>query len=64
MDTADRCDCAECGAQAFVRADFAIGSLFFCGHHWREVADAATRAALFVMDEQTATDETSLLPVA
>ena len=63
MDTADRCDRAECGAQALVRADFASGPLFFCGHHWREVADAATRAALFVMDEQTAPDETSLLPV-
>ncbi len=50
MDTADRCDRAECGAQALVRADFAPGPLFFCGHHWRVVADAATGAALFVMD--------------
>jgi len=64
MDTVDRCDHAECGAQALVRADFASGPLFFCGHHWREVADVATRAALFVMDEQTAAAETSLLAVA
>jgi len=64
MDTVDRCDRAECGAQALVRADFAPGPLFFCGHHWREVADLATQAALFVMDAQTAANETSLLPVA
>ena len=64
MDTVDRCDRAECGAQALVRAQFAAGPLFFCGHHWREVAEAATPAALFVMDEQTAPDRTSLLPVA
>ena len=64
MDAVDRCDRAECGAQALVRADFTTGSLLFCGHHWREVADAASQAALFVMDEQTAADETSLLPVA
>jgi len=64
MDTVDRCDHAECGAQALVRADFVSGPLFFCGHHWREVADVATQAALFVKDEQTAAAETSLLAVA
>jgi hypothetical protein len=65
MDTVDRCDRAECGAQALVRADFLTGSLFFCGHHWREVAYAAGQAALFVLDEQTApSSESSMLPVA
>ena len=64
MDTVDRCDRAECGAQALVRADFVTGSLFFCGHHWREVQYAASHAALFVLDEQTAPSESSMLPVA
>ena len=64
MDAGDRCDRAECGAQALVRAQFAAGPLFFCGHHWREVAEAATRAALFVVDEQTVPAESSMLPVA
>jgi hypothetical protein len=64
MDTVDRCDRAECGAQALVRADFAPGPLFFCGHHWREVADVATQAALFVMDEQAAPTESHLLAVS
>ena len=64
MDAGDRCDRAECGAEALVRAQFSAGPLFFCGHHWREVADAATRAALFVADERTARAERSMLPVA
>jgi hypothetical protein len=64
MDAGDRCDRAECGAQALVRAQFAAGPLFFCGHHWREVAEAATRAALTVVDEQEAPAESSMLPVA
>lgn len=53
MDSSDRCDRAECGAEALVRAEFATGPLFFCGHHWREVADTATQAALSVVDERT-----------
>ena len=51
MDTGDRCDRAECGAQALVRAEFTTGPLFFCGHHWREVAYRARLEAVFV-DEQ------------
>ena len=64
MDALDRCDRAECGAQALVEAHFASGSLFFCGHHWRELAEAAIEAALFVVDERTAPDESRLLPVS
>jgi hypothetical protein len=64
MDPGDRCDRAECGAQALVRADFATGPLFFCGHHWREVAESATQAALFVVDEQETLADSSMLPVA
>ena len=62
MNAGDRCDHAECGAEALVRAQFAVGPLFFCGHHWREVADTATQAALHVVDERSA--ETSLVPAA
>ncbi len=64
MDTIERCDRGGCGAQALVRAQFAAGPLFFCGHHWREVAYAAGQAALYVLDEQTASPESSKLPVA
>jgi len=64
MDTDDRCDYAECGAQALVRAQFTAGPLFFCGHHWRKVAYAAGQAALHVIDEQTTSAESSMLPVA
>ena len=53
MSIIDRCDHAECGAQGLVQAQFATGPLFFCGHHWREVAKTATQAALFVVDERT-----------
>jgi hypothetical protein len=64
MSFVDRCDRAECGAQALVQAQFATGPLFFCGHHWREVADAAARAALFVVDEQVTPAVRTMLPVA
>jgi hypothetical protein len=64
MSFVDRCDRAECGAQALVRAQFATGPLFFCGHHWREVAGAAAQAALFVVDEQTIPAVSTMLPVA
>jgi hypothetical protein len=60
MDTAERCDRAECGAQALVRAEFTTGPLFFCGHHWRKVAPSAHQVALFVVDEQEASAESSL----
>lgn len=63
MSFVDRCDRAECGAQALVRAEFATGPLFFCGHHWREVANTAAQAALFVVDEQTAPARSNMLPV-
>jgi hypothetical protein len=45
-------------------AQFASGPLFFCGHHWRKLADAATPVALFVVDERTDPAESSMLPVA
>ena len=44
----DRCD--RCGAQAFVRALFAVGELTFCGHHGRAFLPALERQALYVCD--------------
>jgi hypothetical protein len=64
MCSLDRCDFAACDAQALVRAEFITGPLFFCGHHWREVADAAAPAALYVIDEQDNPADSNLLQVA
>lgn len=46
LTAADRCDCRDCGAQAFVRAwiNTEKSCLLYCGHHWRENA-AAFKAA-------------------
>lgn len=38
LDTADRCD--RCGAQAKSRVHLVAGDLLFCGHHFRQHADA------------------------
>lgn len=38
LDVTDRCD--RCGAQAQSRVTLRTGSLFFCGHHFRQHADA------------------------
>ena len=64
MDAVDLCDRAGCGAPALVRAEFAAGPLFFCGHHWREVAYTAAQAALFVVDERTAPARSNMLDAA
>ena len=49
LTIADRCD--RCGAQAFIRAQFAAGELTFCGHHGRELLVPLQQGALFVQDE-------------
>jgi hypothetical protein len=64
MDPVDVCDRAGCGARALVRAEFVTGSLFFCGHHWREVENTVARTALFVVDEQTAPTMSNMPRVA
>ena len=48
----DRCD--RCGAQARVRASFAAGDLYFCGHHAQkfEVAEKCIELELFDANER------------
>ena len=48
LSTADRCD--RCVAQAFYRAVFANGDLFFCAHHGREYSTRLAEVALEVQD--------------
>ena len=46
----DRCD--RCGAQAYVRVEFAAGGeLLFCAHHAREHADKLQQVAAAIQDE-------------
>jgi len=37
----DRCDSADCNAQAYVKALGVSGELLFCGHHYEEVVNNA-----------------------
>lgn len=46
----DRCD--RCGAQARVRATFANGELYFCGHHARDTGNKLVLAASHVYDPE------------
>lgn len=34
MNALDRCD--SCNAQARAVAEFQVGELLFCGHHWKK----------------------------
>ncbi|HKA68847.1 MAG TPA: hypothetical protein VKG85_06965 [Actinomycetes bacterium] len=52
----DRCD--RCGAQAYIRAVFAGGDLYFCAHHWRTYADAVRESATEIHDETERLGET------
>jgi hypothetical protein len=46
----DRCD--RCGAQAYVRVEFAAGGeLLFCAHHAREHAEKLQQVAAAIQDE-------------
>lgn len=40
LTTADRCD-ANCSAQAFVKVVGVNGELFFCSHHYNNIANNA-----------------------
>lgn len=42
LETVDRCD--RCGAQAKSRVRLQNGELLFCGHHFREHAEALANA--------------------
>lgn len=48
LDARHRCD--ACGAQAYVRADFASGPLYFCAHHAKKHS-AGLAKAITVRDE-------------
>lgn len=37
----DRCDSANCGAQAYVKATGVTGELCFCGHHYELIVNNA-----------------------
>jgi len=52
LSALDRCD--RCGVQARVRASFANGDLYFCGHHAKqfEVANKALGIELFDAGEK------------
>jgi hypothetical protein len=46
----DRCD--RCGAQAYVRVEFAAGGeLLFCAHHAREHSEKLQQVAAAIQDE-------------
>jgi len=42
LEVVDRCD--RCGAQAKARVRLHAGELLFCGHHYREHAEALAHA--------------------
>lgn len=46
----DRCDARRCGAEAFVYAEFEVGSLAYCGHHGTEYLPELRRTARAVVD--------------
>lgn len=48
--TPDRCDAKDCGAQAFVYAEYRTGSLSFCGHHAAQHMTRLTETAVTVID--------------
>jgi hypothetical protein len=41
LSAIDRCDSAECGAQAYVKVTGVTGDLFFCSHHYNRIVDNA-----------------------
>lgn len=49
---ADRCDAKGCGAQAFVYATYASGSLAYCGHHGTEYLPRLYETAVTVIDQR------------
>lgn len=48
--SSDRCDARDCGAAAYVYAEYRVGSLAFCGHHGTEYYAALCRTAVRVID--------------
>lgn len=54
----DRCDAADCGAQAYIKATGVTGELFFCGHHYEDILtypsgyDKMMKFAFSILDER------------
>lgn len=48
----DRCDTANCGSQAYVRAILSSGDLLFCNHHYNKVEATIESVAQEVLDER------------
>lgn len=40
LTATDRCDSADCSAQAYVLVEGVTGQLMFCSHHYNKVVDA------------------------
>lgn len=49
MTLADRCD--SCNAQAFVRASFMNGDLYFCQHHYTKFYNKINSQAIWVHEQ-------------
>lgn len=58
LTTADRCDSADCGAQAYIKVIGVTGELTFCAHHYNKIVDNAVgydkimKFAYNIIDEQ------------
>lgn len=50
ITTEHRCD--KCGAQAMIRATLVSGTLYFCGHHGREVSQKLVLSSIHVYDPE------------
>jgi hypothetical protein len=70
LTAADRCDFANCGAQAYVHVVGVTGDLMFCGHHYNNIVNNAVgydkmmKFAYSIVDEQEKLVENRLLEVA
>lgn len=58
LTVTDRCDAANCGAQAYVKATGVSGELLFCGHHYEDIVnspsgyDKMMKFAFDILDER------------
>lgn len=54
LNTSDRCDARQCGAQAFVWVNMpeSMSGLLYCGHHFSEYEDKLRKVCIEVFDER------------
>lgn len=50
LERGDLCDARNCGARAYVFADFIVGSLAYCAHHGTEYLPRLRKTAVDVQD--------------